>query len=309
VFVRTVLDMRNHKSPDEVAAIEEAVDISVEMHLAAFRMARPGVTEAEMAAAVAEVAARRGQLLSFPTIATVEGHILHNHGYVHTLCPGDLFLLDAGSENAAHYAGDLSSTMPVSDDFSSRQADIYAVLLAAFRAAVGALAPGVLFKEAQTAVITAICDGLKQLGLMKGSTSDAVSEGAAALFFPHGVGHMLGLDVHDMENLGESLSGCMPGEKQTDLFGYRTNRLLHRMEEGLVFTIEPGIYFIPVLMDQWQAAHRCADFICYDRLASWRNFTGMRNEMNYLMTATGPRLLGHLKKPMTPAEIRAARNA
>ena len=303
-FIKAVVDQRNHKDDEELRQIEEAVDLSTRMHLAAYGMVRPGLHEAEVAAVVEQVCCSRpGCMLAFPTIATVQGQVLHNHGFIHELREGDIFLLDAGAENAAHYAGDLSSAMPVGERFTDRQAAVYEIHLRSFRAAVDKLKPGVPFREAHIAAATEIARGMKELGLMKGDPAEAAEAGAYALFFPCGLGHMMGLDVHDMENLGEQYVGYADGMQKSTQFGFKSLRLARPLEPGFVFTFEPGIYFIPELMDRWQAEHRFEDFICYDRLGPWRSFTGLRNELNYVITPDGARQLGTIKKPMTIEEV------
>lgn len=306
-FIKAVVKQRNHKDEEELACIEQAVDISTEMHLAAYRMARPGMHEAEVAAAVAEVAARKGRQLAFPTIATVRGQVLHNHGFIHLMEEGDIFLLDAGAEGPGGYAGDLSSSMPVGRRFSTRQEEVYNIHLESFHAAVEQLKPGTPFRNAHLAAAAKIAEGMKGLGLMKGDPQEAAAIGAYALFFPCGVGHMMGLDVHDMENLGEQYVGYADGERKSTQFGFKSLRLARPLEPGFVFTVEPGIYFIPELIDQWAAEKRFADFICYDKLQAWRDFTGLRNELNYVITTDGVRRLGTLHKPMTLEEVYAAK--
>ena len=308
-FIRAVVNLRNHKDSEELACIEQAVDLSTEMHLAAYHTVRPGMHEAEVAAAVAEVAARKGHVLAFPTIATVRGQVLHNHGFIHSMAEGDIFLLDAGAEGPGYYAGDLSSSMPVGKRFTSRQEDIYAIHLESFLAAVEKLHPGTPFREVHLAAATKIAEGMKSLGLMRGDPAEAAAIGAYALFFPCGVGHMMGLDVHDMENLGEQYVGYAEGDKKSTQFGFKSLRLARALEPGFVFTVEPGIYFIPELIDQWQAERRFADFICYDKLHGWRDFTGLRNELNYVITADGAKCLGTLHKPMTLREVYEARDS
>jgi len=308
-FIKAIVSQRIHKSAEEIVAIEEAVDISTRMHLCAYRMAKPGVEESQIAAAVQQIACEHGEQLAFPTIATTRGQILHNHGFIHTLEAGDIFLLDAGAENKLHYAGDLSSSMPVSEKFTERQELIYNIHLRSFQAAVDVLAPGVPFFDAHIAAATAIAEGMKDLGLMKGDPKDAAESGAYALFFPCGLGHMMGLDVHNMENLGEQYVGYPEGSLKSTLFGFKSLRLARPLEPGFVFTVEPGIYFIPELIDRWQGEGRFKEFINYDKLADWKDFTGLRNELNYTITETGARLLGNIKKPMTLEEVYEAKNA
>ena len=307
-FIKAIVAQRNHKDEEEIRAIEASVDLSTEMHLAAYRMVRPGIHESQVAAVVEEVACRHGHRLAFPTIATVQGQVLHNHGFIHTLNEGDIFLLDAGAETQEHYAGDLSSAMPVGERFTDRQAEVYNIHLESFYAAVDKLKPGVPFREAHIAAATKIAEGMKRLGLMKGDPAEAAETGAYAMFFPCGLGHMMGLDVHDMENLGEQYVGYAEGMVKSKQFGFKSLRLARPLEPGFVFTVEPGIYFIPELMDKWRAEHQFEDFICYDKLDAWRDFTGLRNELNYLITPTGARLLGTVKKPMSIEEVYKAKN-
>ena len=307
-FIKAIVKQRNYKDAEEIAAIEESVDISTEMHLTAYRKVRPGIHESEVAAAVEEVACRHGNALAFPTIATVQGQVLHNHGFIHDLKEGDIFLLDAGAETQTHYAGDLSSSMPVGDRFTTQQAEVYNIHLRSFYAAVDKLKVGTPFREAHIAAATEIARGMKELGLMKGDPAEAAEIGAYALFFPCGLGHMVGLDVHNMENLGEQYVGYADGQRKSTQFGFKSLRLARPLEPGFVFTVEPGIYFIPELMDKWQAEHQFEDFICYDRLGPWRHFTGLRNELNYVMTESDARLLGTVKKPMTIEEVYEAKN-
>ena len=306
-LVKAIVSQRIYKDEEEIAIIEESVDISTRMHLAAYRKVRPGVHEAEVAAAVEEVACRGGNTLAFPTIATVQGQVLHNHGFIHELREGDIFLLDAGAETRMHYAGDLSSSMPVGRRFTERQETIYNIHLESFRAAVETLRPGVPFRDAHLAAATKICEGMKALGLMQGDPVEAAHIGAYALFFPCGLGHMMGLDVHNMENLGEEYVGYEDGQVKSKQFGFKSLRLARPLEPGFVFTVEPGIYFIPELIDKWEAEHQFTDFIRYDRLGPWRDFTGLRNELDYVITKDGVRQLGTIPKPMTLEEVYAAK--
>ena len=305
-LVRAVIDQRNVKSDEEVLEIERAVTTSVEMHVAAMRMARPGMREADVAAEVERVALAAGGGISFPVIATVNGQILHNHFHGNTLAEGDLFLLDAGAQTAMRYAGDLSSTFPVSPAFSERQRAVYDIQLASYNAAIEMLAPGVVFRDVHFAACRVIAEGMKDLGLMKGNTDDALAAGAHAMFFPCGLGHMMGLDVHDMENLGEVWVGWN-GEPKSTQFGLKSLRLGRELEPGFVLTIEPGIYFVPQLMDLWRSEGRNAEFLDFDRLDEWRGFGGIRNEEDFLITGDGYRRLGPAK-PVTIDEIETLRS-
>ena len=307
-FVRAVINQRNYKSAEEIEQIEEAIGVSVDMHCAAMRAVRPGVTEAQIAAIVRAEAAKHNFGLSFPIIATVNGQTLHNHAYGTTpLKDGQMFLLDSGCENAMHYAGDLTTTMPVGKQFTEQQRTVCNILRRAHLAAVEAIKPGVEFRNVHNIVLTEIAKGMVDLGLMKGNPEEAALAGAACMFLPHGLGHMMGLDVHDMENFGEVNVGYEEGRTKSTQFGFKSLRLAKALEPGFVFTVEPGIYFIPDLIDKWRAEKQFTDFICYDKLDTWRNFGGIRNEEDYLVFEGGSRRLGKYK-PMSPEEIEAEHN-
>ena len=304
-LARAVIEMRVIKTAEEVSEIERAVDITVDMHMAAMRMAKPGAKEADIAAKITEIALAAGGNLSYPIIATVHGETLHNHRHDNTLQSGQLFLVDAGAETAMHYAGDLTSTCPVDQTFTNRQREIYQVVLKAHLAAIEHLKPSVPFRQIHLLACRTLAEGLKDLGLMKGDLDAAVEQGAHAMFFQCGVGHMMGLDVHDMESLGEVWVGY-EGQPKSTQFGIKSLRLARPLQTGFVLTIEPGIYFIPTLIDRWKAEGRFADFIDYDRLETYRDFGGIRIEENLLITATGQRILGK-SRPRTPEEVEAVR--
>ena len=301
-FITSVAELRNHKTEDELTLIENAVDISVDMHVKAMQIIHPGMKECEIAAAVTETALKNGGQLAFPVIATINGQTLHNHNHSHTCHDGQMLLLDTGAENAMHYCGDLSSTMPVGNHFTQRQRIIYDILLDAHRAAVDALRPGIHFHEVHILAATKICEGLKGLGLVKGDPEDAARSGAYALFFPCGLGHLMGLDVHDMECLGEVHVGYAGKAKSTQ-FGFKSIRLGRPLEPGFVLTIEPGIYFIPELIGKWKGEKQFADHLVYNEIDKWRDFSGIRNEENYVITESGARRLGTKVKPMTIDEV------
>lgn len=304
-MIRAIVDMRNHKTDEEIVEIERACNVTADMHIEATKVLRPGMKEYEVVAALEAVAAANGCGLSFPTIATVCGQTLHNHYHGHTVKPGDMLLVDAGAETEMGYAGDMSSTICADKKFTTRQKEIYDIQVASHQAAVAALKPGVPFKDVYELSARVICQGLKDLGIMKGDPAEAVAAGAHAMFFPCGLGHMMGLDVHDMENLGEVWVGY-DGQPKSTQFGRKSLRLARPLEPGFVLTIEPGVYFIPELIDYWKAEKRFEDFIDYDKLESYRDFTGIRNEEDYLITADGARRLGK-KIPLTTDEVEALR--
>ena len=306
-LIRAVVSQREIKSSDEIIEIEHGVNLSVDMHIAAMQLIRPGMTEAQIAARVYEIALAADCELSFPIIATINGQTLHNHYHGNVLKRGDLFLLDAGAETRMHYAGDLSSTFPVDVSFNHQQKAVYEMSLKAHQAAIDQLAPGVPFLQVHMAACHSIASSMKELGLMKGNLEDAVEAGAHALFFPCGTGHMLGLDVHDMEDLGEIWVGYDGNPKSTQ-FGLKSLRFAKTLKPGHVFTIEPGIYFIPELMDKWQSEGRFNDYINWKEVQKFRNFGGIRNEEDYMITETGVKRLGKLK-PKTVEEVEKVRNS
>jgi Xaa-Pro aminopeptidase len=304
-LVRAVVEMRVVKSDEEIAELERAVATSVEMHLAAMRMVRPGMTEAQVAARVAEVALAAGGNLAFPVIATIHGETLHNHCHGNTLASGDLFLLDAGAETTLHYAGDLTSTFPVDRAFTPRQRDVYEIVLAAHLASLAACRPGVRFRDVHTLACRTLAQGLAGLGLMRGDLDEAVAAGAHALFFQCGTGHMMGLDVHDMEDLGEVWVGYQ-GEPKSTQFGLKSLRLARPLEPGFVFTVEPGLYFIPELVRRWRAERRHEAFVDYAVVERWLDFGGVRIEENVAIVPGGSHVLGPWR-PRTLAEVEAVR--
>ncbi|MDR3119538.1 MAG: aminopeptidase P family protein [Mediterranea sp.] len=304
-LIRAVVAQRNYKSEEEIIEIEKACNVTADMHIAATKAVRPDIYEYEVAAILEGVAFTAGCNLSFATIATINGQTLHNHYHGNKIKQSDLFLVDAGAETPMGYAGDMSSTIPAGKTFTARQREIYQIQNRMHRESVKALRPGITFAEVYDLSARILVEGLTQVGLMKGNPEDAVREGAHAMFYPHGLGHMMGLDVHDMENLGEIWVGY-DGKPKSAQFGRRSLRLGRMLEPGFVLTIEPGIYFIPELIDKWKAEKKCADFINYDVAETYKDFGGIRNEEDYLITPDGSRRLGK-KIPLTPEEVEALR--
>lgn len=300
-----VISQRNYKTSEEVEEIEKGVNISVDMHVEAMKMTRPGMKEAEVAAAVEAIALANEGHVSFPVIATINGQTLHNHYHGNTIQKGDLFLLDCGAETPLYYAGDLSSTFPVDKKFTTEQKEIYQVSLDSHNHAISLLKPGKPFKEVHLATAKKMVEGLSALGFMKGNSDDAVAAGAHAMFFPCGLGHMMGLDIHDMEGLGEQYVGYDNEPKSTQ-FGLKSLRLGRKLEPGFVLTIEPGIYIIPELIDLWKSENKFKDFLNYDKIESYRNFGGCRNEEDFLITENGYQLLGK-PKPKSIEDVEALR--
>jgi len=304
-LTKAVIAQREIKSDEEIAEIDRAVDITADMHLAAMRFARPGMRESEVAAKVAEVALSANGNLAFPIIATINGQTLHNHYHGNTIKSGDLFLLDAGAETENHYSGDLSSTFPVGPKFTQLQKDIYQLSLDTHLAAVSMLKPGNSFKEVHLTACRTIFEGLKAFGLTRGDAEEAVEAGAHALFFPCGTGHMMGLDIHDMENLGEQWVGYDGVPKSTQ-FGLKSLRLGKELRPGYVLTVEPGIYFIPELIDMWKAENHLSQFLNFMEIEKFKNFGGLRNEEDFVITQEGARRLGKAL-PLTIEGVEALR--
>jgi Xaa-Pro aminopeptidase len=291
-LIKAIIAQRSIKSAEEITAIEKSVDLTVDMHAAAIMLAREGMNESELAGRLQGLVVSGGGQLAFPTILTVNGQYLHNHAGGNLLQNGQLVLCDGGAESATHYAGDMTRTFPAGKKFTSLQGEAYDIVLQAHTAAVAMLKPGVLFRDAHFRACEVLTDGLKQLGLMKGDTKEAVQQGAHALFFQCGLGHMMGLDVHDMENLGEEYVGYSEHITKSAQFGLKSLRLGKALEEGFVLTIEPGLYFNAYLMDEWQAAKKHMDFINYEKLDAFKTLGGIRIEDDYVITTNGSRLLG-----------------
>ncbi len=290
---------RNRKDEEEIAEIEEALGITASMHGAAMAMTRPGLLESDVAAEVQRIALGKSRAQAYTPIVTVHGEILHNVTYEGELEAGRLLLNDSGAESPLGYASDITRTFPVSGSFDERQRAVYEVVLRAQTECIEKIAPGTKYLDVHLHAARVVAAGMKELGLMRGDVDEAVAQGAHALFFPHGLGHMLGLDVHDMEDLGEDVVGYDPDQKRSDQFGLGYLRCARPLAAGMVVTCEPGIYFIPALIDQWEAQGRHASFIDYDALRAWRDFGGIRIEDDVLCTENGHRVLG----PAIPKEI------
>jgi len=291
-LIKAVVVQRSKKTEEEIQEIEGALEISYQMHTTAMRMSKPGVVEREVAGAMEGIALSRGGRLAFPTIFSIHGETLHNHYYGNMMKAGDIVVNDCGAESPLHYASDITRTIPVSGKFSPRQRDIYNIVLAAQQKAIETVAPGVEFREIHRLACTILASGLADLGLLKGNIQEAVHAGAHTLFFQCGLGHMLGLDVHDMEALGEDYVGYTDTITRNPEFGWKSLRLARALEPGFVITVEPGVYFIPELIERWKAQNKCADFINYDKVERYKNFGGIRIEDDILVTSDGHRILG-----------------
>jgi Xaa-Pro aminopeptidase len=290
-LARAVVEQRSVKSEAEVAQIEEALGVTAWMYAAAMGMARPGITEAQVAGAMQGVALAHDRAQCFLPIVTIRGEVLHNNYYGNTLKDGDMLLVDSGAESPCFYASDITRTFPVSGRFSAEQKEIYQVVLNSQLAVIEAASPELTNKQLHLVAAKTIASGLTELGLMRGDPAEAVAQGAHALFFCHGIGHMLGLDVHDMEDLGDAV-GYPKGEGRSAQFGLSFLRLAKKLKPGYVITDEPGVYFVPALIDRWAGEKKNEAFIDYEMVERFRHFGGVRIEDDLLITEKGCRVLG-----------------
>ncbi|MDW7695988.1 aminopeptidase P family protein [Flammeovirgaceae bacterium SG7u.111] len=305
-LIKAVVAQRSIKSSEEVDEIEKAVEVSNQMHLELMKQTKIGQKEVELVGKLRGVAISAGGDVGYPIILTKNGQTLHNHFHDNIIKENDMVLCDAGAATGMHYTGDLTRTVPAGKKFTPRQKELYNIVLNSFKAAVAALKPGVLFKDVHLLACETLADGLKEVGLMKGDTKEAVAAGAHAMFFQCGLGHMMGLDVHDMEDLGEQYVGYTEELKKSTQFGLKSLRLGKALEEGFVITVEPGIYIIPELIDLWKSENKFTEYLNYEKLEEYRDFGGIRVEDDFLITESGYRKLGgHL--PLEVEEIEAIR--
>lgn len=301
-FIKAVVALREIKEPEEIEQMEKAGHTGYKMETTAMKMCKPGVYEREIAGAIEGVAIGDGGGVSFPVILSQHGETLHNHDHSQILESGKLLLIDCGAENGQNYCSDYTRTIPVSGKFSPIQKQIYEIVLKANMDAIAAIKPGVKYIDIHLLACKVIAEGLKEAGIMKGDVDAAVKAGAHALFMPHGLGHMLGMDVHDMEGLGENHVGYNDSIKRSEQFGTAYVRLGKELKPGFVLTVEPGIYFIPTLIDIWKKEGKFTEFINYDKVETFKTFGGIRIEDDILVTETGHRVLS-TPIPKTVAEI------
>ena len=302
-LIKAVVDLRSVKEPCEIEEITKACNIGYEMHTAAMRNCKPGVKEQYIAGLIEGIAASYGSMVSFPVILSQNGETLHNHDHSQILQEGRMMLTDAGAEEVSHYCSDFTRTVPVGGKFLTRQKEVYNIVLAANNKAIEIAKPGVTYQYVHLEVCKVLAQGLKDLGLMKGDVNEAVAAGAHALFMPHGLGHMLGLDVHDMEDLGQIYVGYDDETRPIDQFGTSSLRMGRRLQEGFVITDEPGCYFIPALIDQWRAQGMHKEFLNYDKIETFKDFGGIRLEDDILIIPGGSRFLGDKRTPITVEEV------
>jgi len=302
-LIKQIVSLREIKSPEEIVEMVEANEIGVFMHTTVMKFCRPGITEQELFGIAEGVALSMGSGTSFPIILSQNGQTLHNHDHSLTLEKGRLLVMDAGVENVMNYCSDHTRTLPVSGKFSKKQKEIYETVYQANMAAIANCKPGIQNLENHKLAVTILTEGLQKIGLMKGNVEESVALGAHALFMPHGLGHQIGLDVHDMEDLGENYVGYDDTIQRSNIFGWRSLRMAKTLRPGHVLTIEPGIYFIPHLIDIWKKEKKFEAFINYDKVETYRNFGGIRIEDSVLITETGSRVLGkHLPKSVEEIE-------
>ena len=301
-LIKAVISMRSIKENAEIDEIEKSIAIAWEMHTIAMKMCKPGVKEQEIFGVIEGIALSKGGGTSFPIILSVDGQTLHNHNHSNILQKGRMMVTDAGAETNLHYSSDITRTTPVGGRFSQKQKDIYEIVLKANAESIKAAKPGISNRDLHLNACRIIASSLKDLGLMKGDVDTAVSAGAHALFMPHGLGHMMGLDVHDMEALGENYIGYNDQVKRSDQFGLAFLRFALPFKPGHVFTVEPGCYFIPQLIEQWKSEGKFTEFINYKKVDAFIGLGGIRIEDNVLITEKGHKLLGK-PIPKTIAEI------
>lgn len=303
-LINAVVKMRSTKEQQEIEELERASVIGYKMHTTAMRLTKPGLTEKFIGGQVDGVANSYGAMVSFPTIFSQHGEIMHGNPSMAELESGRLVLCDCGAETINNYCSDNTRTYPVNGKFTQRQLEIYSIVEACHDYVLEVAKPGVKYMDVHFAVCRLMTERLKELGLMKGDTDEAVAAGAHAMFLPHGLGHMMGMDVHDMENLDQINVGFDAETRpRLDQFGTNCLRMGRRLEEGFVVTDEPGIYFIPALIDDWKASGHCAEFLNFDMLETYKDFGGIRIEDDVLITKDGCRFLGEDRIPYHPKDV------
>jgi Xaa-Pro aminopeptidase len=303
-LITAVVEQRLLKDQVEIEHIDSIMDVAYEMHTTAMKMAKHGVFERELVGAMEGIAVANGGYVSFPIILSKHGEILHNENHENQLVDGDLLLVDGGFDSPLGYATDHTRTFPVGGNFSTRQREIYEIVLKANNAVQANAKPGVQYRDMHFLACTIIAEGLKEIGLMRGDIKEAVNAGAHTLFMPHGLGHAMGMDVHDMENLGENYVGYAGELERSKSFGTAYLRFARKLKPGYVMTNEPGIYFIPALIDKWKGESLHSEFINYDKLDEYRGFGGVRLEDDMLVTNDGVRNLGSKRIPINPEELK-----
>lgn len=302
-LAKAIIAQRLIKTGDEIKEMRQAVDRSYDMHKAAMAATQPSHKESILVGKAADISSSSGASFAYPPILTTRGEVLHNHDHHRVMKSGDLVLADMGCESDLYYAGDITRTWPVDGQFTTKQKEVYSIVLDAYNASVAALRAGVFFKDVHLKAANVIASGLKDLGIIEVDPEEAVALGAHTIFFPHGLGHMIGLDVHDMENIGEDLVGYTEDIQRDMRFGFRSLRLGKELEEGHTITIEPGIYFIPDLINLRKSEKEYDGIINYHKLEKYHDLGGIRIEDNYLITKDGSEIIGNNSLPREPEEV------
>ncbi len=305
-LIKAVISLRLVKEDIEIEAIDAACALGYEMHSVARDAIVPGIIEQDIVGKMEGVALAKGWGVSFPTILTQHGETLHNHIHDKIIEPGKLMVIDAGVESNEHYASDFTRTYPTSGKFTTKQREVYQIVYDCNELAFQMARPGITYREVHLATARKMLEGLSALGLVKGDLDEMVAKGIAGLFQPHGLGHNMGLDVHDMEDLGENLVGYDPDQQRAKQLGLGSLRMARRLVPGHVITDEPGIYFIPALIEKFKKEGLGGGFVNYAKLESYYDFGGIRIEDDVLITATGARRLGPKRLPASPEEVEAA---
>lgn len=307
-FIKGVVALREIKEAVEIAEMDKAADIGYAMHYTAMKMVKTGIIEQELVGIMEGISISNGTMPSFPIILSQNGETLHNHSHHQVLTDGRLLVIDAGAETNMHYASDFTRTLPSGGKFTARQRDIYTIVSTANNMAIDMIRPGITYREVHLAAGKILAQGLINLGLMKGNAEEAVATGAHALFMPHGLGHQMGLDVHDMEDLGENYVGYDDLHIRATQFGLRSLRMGKELKPGHVITVEPGCYFIPALIEKWKSENINSSFINFEKLKDYYNFGGIRLEDDVLVTDKGCRFLGAKRLPVTADDVEREMN-
>lgn len=306
-FIKAVADLRSYKSSEEIVEMEVAVNITRQMHIAAMKQTKPGLLESDIVGTILHEAKKYNAPLSYPAIFSINGQTLHNHYHSNIMTEDRLVLNDSGAEQQMGYAADVTRTFPVKGKFSSRQKDIYDIVLEMLESSIQSIKPGLKYLDVHIDSNRIMLERLRTLGILKGPVEDMLVEGVGGLFMPHGLGHMIGLDVHDMEDLGEKYVGYREGLDRSTQLGLKSLRLARELEKDFVLTVEPGLYFIPQLIEKWKSENKFGDWINYDKLVGYYDFGGIRIEDNVLITSEGGRILGK-PIPKTISEIEDTMN-
>lgn len=301
-LVKAIIEQRSIKTEYEVKEIEKAVNITRQMHLTAMRKAKAGMKIYQLVAEIEKIAKESKATTSFKTICTTKGQVLHNNLYDDELKNGDLILLDCGAKIESGYCGDMTTVFPVSGNFTENQKNIYNILIKMFNKAEEIIAPGIYYRDIHLEVCKVLLKEFKKIEILRGNIEEMLEKGVYGVFLPHGLGHMMGLDVHDMENFGEDLVGYDDSIKRSKIFGLSALRMAKKLEKGHIVTVEPGIYFIPELIEKWRKEERFKEYIDYEKLESYQYFGGMRYEGDFLITNNSGVRLGE-KMPKTYEEV------